>query len=352
MEEYEVRQRSHCTAHHRSLQDFISEGGKIWGRIRGVAEANQCVPHMVQVLEAARRAGIRVFYALHRRYRPGDYESWKYIAPIQKAAWSRKSFEYGTWGGAIRAEFEPHAGDILAAEHWCSSGFANTDLDLQLRKHGIHKLIVIGLLAHTCVEATVRYAAEFGYEVTVVKDATASYSDEHMHAALEVNLPNYASAIVTTDEIVDSISSPNRRNQGGTDSRRSTGGQVNENYDAIVIGTGQAGPALAVRMAGSGQRVAIIERDRFGGTCVNTGCIPTKTLVASAYAAHMARRAFRIRGSTRRAGDSGYAARKGAQGRNLGEVQNRRGGVAPGYAELHCLSWARTIRVIHRGPRG
>jgi pyruvate/2-oxoglutarate dehydrogenase complex dihydrolipoamide dehydrogenase (E3) component len=66
---------------------------------------------------------------------------------------------------------------------------------------------------------------------------------------------------------------------------------MNENYDAIVIGTGQAGPALAVRMAGSGQRVAIIERDRFGGTCVNTGCIPTKTLVASAYAAHMARRA-------------------------------------------------------------
>ena len=54
---------------------------------------------------------------------------------------------------------------------------------------------------------TVRYAAELGYEVTVVKDATASYSDDHMHAALDINLPNYASAIVTTSEIVDSISS-------------------------------------------------------------------------------------------------------------------------------------------------
>jgi pyruvate/2-oxoglutarate dehydrogenase complex dihydrolipoamide dehydrogenase (E3) component len=62
-------------------------------------------------------------------------------------------------------------------------------------------------------------------------------------------------------------------------------------FDAIVIGTGQAGPALAHRLAGAGQRVAIIERHRFGGTCVNTGCTPTKTLVASAYAAHMARRA-------------------------------------------------------------
>jgi len=62
-------------------------------------------------------------------------------------------------------------------------------------------------------------------------------------------------------------------------------------YDAIIIGTGQAGPSLAVRLAGAGMKVAIIERKRFGGTCVNNGCIPTKTLVASARAAHMARRA-------------------------------------------------------------
>lgn len=62
------------------------------------------------------------------------------------------------------------------------------------------------------------------------------------------------------------------------------------NYDAIIIGTGQAGPALARRLAGSGMQVAIVERGKFGGTCVNTGCTPTKTLVASAYAAHMARR--------------------------------------------------------------
>src|SRR3954447_2254655 len=61
-------------------------------------------------------------------------------------------------------------------------------------------------------------------------------------------------------------------------------------YDAIIIGTGQAGPSLARRLAGAGRKVAMIERKLFGGTCVNTGCIPTKTLVASAYAAHIARR--------------------------------------------------------------
>ena len=70
--------------------DFISKGGKVWDRLKGVAEANKCVPHMMQVLDAARKADIRVFYTLHRRYRPGDYESWKYIAPIQKAACREK----------------------------------------------------------------------------------------------------------------------------------------------------------------------------------------------------------------------------------------------------------------------
>src|SRR5690348_17173661 len=62
-------------------------------------------------------------------------------------------------------------------------------------------------------------------------------------------------------------------------------------YDAIIIGTGQAGPSLAQRLTHAGMRVAIIERGRFGGTCVNNGCTPTKTLVASAYVARLIQRA-------------------------------------------------------------
>ena len=61
-------------------------------------------------------------------------------------------------------------------------------------------------------------------------------------------------------------------------------------FDAIIIGTGQAGPSLAARLSGAGLKVAILERKLFGGTCVNTGCIPTKALVASASAAQVARR--------------------------------------------------------------
>ncbi len=65
---------------------------------------------------------------------------------------------------------------------------------------------------------------------------------------------------------------------------------MTEKYDAIVIGTGQSGPSLAARFASAGLKTAVLERKLFGGTCVNVGCIPTKTLVASARAAYMAHR--------------------------------------------------------------
>jgi len=78
---------------------------------------------------------------------------------------------------------------------------------------------------------------------------------------------------------------------------------VSQHFEAIIIGTGQAGPSLAARFSAAGMAVAIIERHKFGGTCVNTGCFPTKTMVASAYAAHVARRGaefgFAVKGDVR-----------------------------------------------------
>jgi ureidoacrylate peracid hydrolase len=97
---------------------------------------------MLQVPNVARKARLRVFYALHRRYRPGDFETWHYVAPVQKAAWLRRTFEYGTWG-EIRSEFAPQPGDIVVLDHWCSSGFANTDLDLQLKRRGIQQRLEV-----------------------------------------------------------------------------------------------------------------------------------------------------------------------------------------------------------------
>lgn len=87
--------------------DFISDGGKLWDRIKRVAQANSCVPHMLDVLNATRKAGLRVFYALHHRYRPGDYETWKYIAPVQKREPGRAR-HLKTGRGAARSAANSH----------------------------------------------------------------------------------------------------------------------------------------------------------------------------------------------------------------------------------------------------
>ena len=93
------------------------------------------------------------------------------------------------------------------------------------------------------------------------------------------------------------------------------------NYDAIIIGTGQSGPALARRLVAAGWKVAIVERKLFGGTCVNTGCTPTKTLVASAYAAHVARRAADYGVRDGGGSQSRHEGGQSAQGRRCGAVR-------------------------------
>jgi ureidoacrylate peracid hydrolase len=187
--------------------DFISEGGKLWPLAKEIAEAVNCVPNMLAILHAARAAGIRVFYAPHHRDMGGadEINGWKYIAPIQAFGHNRGIFEAGTWGGTFRDDFTPLPGEVVAQEHWCSSGFANTDLDLQLKKHGIHRVIVIGLRANTCIDSTVRYAAELGYDVTLVKDAIASYNWDEMRATLEINAPNYATSIISAVEAIAAL---------------------------------------------------------------------------------------------------------------------------------------------------
>ena len=187
--------------------DFLSEGGKLYELSRSTLEANNVVEHMRQVLAAARAADVQVFIAPHHRWREGDQHShWKTMPPIGAAAAKGARFADGTWGGSFHPDFEPRPGEVVAQEHWLSSGFANTDLDLQLKKHGVRKVIVIGMRANTCIESTVRFAAELGYEVTLVKDAIGSFGHAEMDASLQFNMPSYANAIVSTGEIVAKLS--------------------------------------------------------------------------------------------------------------------------------------------------
>ncbi|MCX4151531.1 MULTISPECIES: cysteine hydrolase family protein [Paraburkholderia] len=185
--------------------DFLSEGGKVWPRIEPIARQVGLLEHLRSLERAVRARGIPVFFVPHRRWEAGDYEGWAHPTPSQQLVMRGHHFARGEWGGDWHPDFTPKAGDIVVAEHWGSSGFANTDLDLRLKQKGITHVIIAGLLANTCIESTARYAAELGYHVTLVRDATAALAPEMMHAAHQVNGPTFAHAILTTDELVASL---------------------------------------------------------------------------------------------------------------------------------------------------
>jgi nicotinamidase-related amidase len=183
--------------------DFMSEGGKYYERIKDTAEAVGFHDNMRKLIPTVREAHIKVFIVPHHRWRKGDYKGWRHMNPSQIRANEDQAFAAGTWGGEFHPEFGPREGDAIVHEHWAQSGFANTDLDSQLKQRGIERIILVGMLANMCVESTARLGMELGYHVTIIKDATAAFSHEGMHAAHEVNGPQFAHTILTTEDLLD-----------------------------------------------------------------------------------------------------------------------------------------------------
>src|ERR1700736_1104792 len=119
-------------------------------------------------MRAAREAGLGIFFVPPQKPEPLQYKGWKYPTPYQQAGNKNQIFAKDTWGGAFHDDFQLQPGDVLAKEHWGSSGFPNTDLDYLLRHHGYEKIILIGLLANTCIQATGRIGMELGYRQSPV----------------------------------------------------------------------------------------------------------------------------------------------------------------------------------------
>ncbi|NJO35252.1 MAG: cysteine hydrolase [Rhodospirillales bacterium] len=185
--------------------DFLAEDGKMWPALSEVSRAVDLHANLAKLRAATREAGHPIFILPHHRHRAGDFEGWAHLTPFQAAAHDRQMFAEGSKGGDFYEGFGPDHGDIVVKEHWGASSFANTDLDVQLRQRGITHVIFIGAIANTCTEASARYAAELGYHVTLVRDATAAMSAEAMHAAHEINGPTYAHAIRNTAEVVTEL---------------------------------------------------------------------------------------------------------------------------------------------------
>lgn len=185
--------------------DFLSEGGKLNGMARAIVDSAGTVAHMREIVAAARTAGIPIFYVPHHRARPSDFSAWKHLSPYLLGGHHLQVFAEGSWGGQWHPDFEPQPQDVIVKEHWSASGFANTDLDLQLRRRGVEQVIAIGMLANTCIETTARFAAELGYHVTLVRDATAAFSPAAMQAAHDINGPTYAHAILSSAELLAAL---------------------------------------------------------------------------------------------------------------------------------------------------
>lgn len=185
--------------------DFLSEGGKLWPQVAEVAASVRLLDHLRAIVETARGAGMPIFIVPHHRAAPDDFAGWDHPTPYQLSAAKAQVFAKDSWGGEWHPDFAPQPGDTIVKEHWSSSGFANTDLDMRLKQKGITHVILIGLIANTCIEGTARTAVDLGYHVTLVRDATAAFSHEAMHAAHDINAPSFAHAIVTTSDLLAAL---------------------------------------------------------------------------------------------------------------------------------------------------
>jgi len=184
--------------------DFMSEGGKLYAATKPTADSVGFYDNMRKLIPAARAAGIQFFIVPHHRTRENDFDKWLHVNPTQVETKAREAFAVDTWGGEWHPEFGPKTGDVIVLEHWAQNGFANTDLDAQLKQHNIQKLLFVGFIANSCVEATARFGMELGYHVTLVKDATAAFNPEGMEAA-RVNSLLYAHASITTNELLAAL---------------------------------------------------------------------------------------------------------------------------------------------------
>ena len=188
-----------------ALNEFLKPGGKLYEMTKGTAESANTIPNLQRVTDAARAAGILVVYANHHSNRGGDYDGWKHPAPGHVGIQRMNIFEAGSFGVEVIDEVAPQPSDVLAQEHWTSSGFANTDLEFLLGQRGIERVVVAGNRANTCIDSTGRYAVELGFHATLISDAIAAFSQAEMDATINVNWPAFAHGVVTSDEFIAAL---------------------------------------------------------------------------------------------------------------------------------------------------
>jgi nicotinamidase-related amidase len=201
--------------------DFLSPEGVTWGVVGESVTENNTVEHIEHLLEAAKENDIPVFVSPHYYY-PTDHQ-WEFEGSLEKLMHDINMFDrkgalsldgFEDSGADWLSRYKPYIedGDTVVVSPHKVYGPETNDLVLQLRKRGIDKVILAGMSANLCVEAHMRELLEQGFDVTVVKDATAAAKTPELGDGYETALTNFrfmANAVVTTEEALDSLSNMN-----------------------------------------------------------------------------------------------------------------------------------------------
>ena len=197
-------------------KDFLSEDGVVWGVVGASVEANNTVEHLRQLISAALDSGIPVFVSPHYYY-PHDHK-WEFGGALEKMMHAVGMFDRtgalttngfdgsgADWHGPLKPLLERD--EVIVTSPHKVYGPESNDLVLQLRKRGIDKVILAGMSANLCVEAHLRELTEQGFEVAVVKDATAGAQlpGGDFYEAAILNFRMIASAVLTTNQAVAAI---------------------------------------------------------------------------------------------------------------------------------------------------
>lgn len=187
------------------FNEFLSRWGKMWAGVGASVKEVHLLSNLKKILETARAVGLQIAYAPHHRWRPGSFSDKKYLHPSQALLVSFKAFPRDGFGGQYYKGLGPQQGELVASEHTCSSGFAETDLHDQLQKLGITHLIIVGMVTNSCIEATARSAVDLGYHVTLVSDAVAAFSPLEHATTVTQTYPMIAHRVLTTSQVVDAL---------------------------------------------------------------------------------------------------------------------------------------------------
>ncbi len=184
-----------------TVNEILSEQGKGYPGFKEEFERIGTLENLKRLLAGFRAKQYPAFFS-PMSFTDEEYTNWKHRSGIHHMMFDNRMFEAGGWGAEFHPDLTPGPNDVTIAPHKNLDVFATTDLDIQLKRHGIEHVAIAGMIGTLCVESTARSAMERGYRVTMVKDATAPEGGPEAYEQMVQRYALIAHDVLTTDELL------------------------------------------------------------------------------------------------------------------------------------------------------